>query len=287
MQQTSTRDYFWIGIAYPAALAVAALVYIQLGWLDLWWRIAVADVAATCVVFGFSREFKNSSFYDAYWSVAPPIVLLALVIETNTLDLRVFLLFVLVMFWSLRLTHNWARGWAGLQHEDWRYGDLAQATGRWYPLVDFFGIQLFPTLIVLLGCYPLLLAMNPVTDWQWLDYIWGVTGLLAVLLEMRADNSLRRFRREARGGGQVMREDVWSWCRHPNYLGEIGFWVALGIAGYSASGLWQAWIGVIAMVLLFLVVSIPMLDKRQLANKPGYAEYKKQVPALLPIIGWH
>ena len=65
------------------------------------------------------------------------------------------------------------------------------------------------------------------------------------------------------------------------------FWVALGMAGYAASGLWAAGIGAVAMVLLFLVVSIPMLDKRQLANKPEYADYKRQVPALIPVIGWH
>ncbi len=274
-------------MAYTIALAVAVLVFLLFGALDLWWRIVVADIGATCVIFGFSRVFKNSSFYDAYWSVAPPIILLALMLETGHLDLRLVLLAGLILIWAIRLTHNWARGWTGLQHEDWRYGDLAHATGRWYPLVDFFGIQLFPTSIVLLGCYPLLLVVNHPTHWQGLDFVWVVIGFTAVYLEMRADNTLRDFRARSTGTDRVMREDVWAWCRHPNYLGEIGFWVALGIAGYTCAGSWDAWVGAVAMVLLFLVVSIPMLDKRQLANKAEYADYKEQVPALVPFIGWH
>ena len=30
---------------------------------------------ATLVVFAFSRAYRNSSFYDAYWSVIPPLLL--------------------------------------------------------------------------------------------------------------------------------------------------------------------------------------------------------------------
>ena len=31
----------------------------------------------------------------------------------------------------------------------------------------------------------------------------------------------------------------------------------------------------IAMTALFLFISIPLMESRQLKNKPGYAEYKK------------
>jgi steroid 5-alpha reductase family enzyme len=34
--------------------------------------------------------------------------------------------------------------------------------------------------------------------------------------------------------------------------------------------------GAIAMTALFLGISIPLMEKRQLANKPDYAEYRKQ-----------
>ena len=62
--------------AYVVAIAVAA------AWLvwgpstgRLWLDTFIADVLATLVVFAFSRAYRNSSFYDAYWSVIPPLLL--------------------------------------------------------------------------------------------------------------------------------------------------------------------------------------------------------------------
>ena len=48
-----------------------------------------------------------------------------------------------------------------------------------------------------------------------------------------------------------------------------------------ARGIWRQ-VGAVANTLLFLVVSIPMADKRQ-SRKEGFAEYKKQTKMLLPI----
>ncbi len=39
--------------------------------------------------------------------------------------------------------------------------------------------------------------------------------------------------------------------------------------------------GPIAMTALFLGISIPLMEKRQLKNKPGYAEYRKQTRILI------
>jgi steroid 5-alpha reductase family enzyme len=36
------------------------------------------------------------------------------------------------------------------------------------------------------------------------------------------------------------------------------------------------------MILLFTLISIPLMEKRNKARKKGYAEYAKKVPALLP-----
>ena len=38
----------------------------------------------------------------------------------------------------------------------------------------------------------------------------------------------------------------------------------------------------VAMTAMFLGASIPMLDERSVARRPGYAEHMQRVPALLP-----
>src|ERR1700759_5842637 len=65
-----------VGIADLVAIAVGA------AWLvwgvhtgRLWLDTLVADVLGTLVIFAFSRAYRNSSFYDAYWSVIPPVLL--------------------------------------------------------------------------------------------------------------------------------------------------------------------------------------------------------------------
>ena len=277
------RDFAWIGAAYATALAAAAVTVLLMPQLSPLWQAAAADVAATLVIFAFARAHDNSSFYDAYWSVAPPLLLAFWWWVYGGFDVRVAVAALLVLLWAIRLTHNWARGWQGLSHIDWRYVDLKANTGFFYPLVDLFGIQLLPTVLVFVGCLPLWLMLRAeATAFGALDLVWIVVGYGALWLEYRADNVLRDFRLDPANRGQVLRHDVWGWCRHPNYVGELGFWLALGLAGLTATGEWLNGLGFLLMLALFLGISIPMIDKRQLANKPDYVAYKRDVPALIP-----
>lgn len=60
-----------VGYAIAAAAAWTCLSLIQAHPLV---EVLIADVVATTVIFGFSVAFRNSSWYDAYWSVAPPLI---------------------------------------------------------------------------------------------------------------------------------------------------------------------------------------------------------------------
>ena len=240
-------------------------------------RALVTDVLATLVIFGFSLAFANASFYDAYWSVAPPFLAGYFVVSQDApLDVRTMLIVGLVVAWALRLTHNWARGWQGLQHEDWRYIDLRAKTGKAWWLVNLLGIHLFPTLLVFLGCIALQAALQPGTQSLGvLDVLASLVGWSALWLEDTADNQLRDFRMQQHSEGRVLDTGVWAWCRHPNYLGEIGFWFALFLYAWAAQGssvfnpYFGAIWGPVSMLALFVGISIPMIDKR-LAAREGF-----------------
>jgi steroid 5-alpha reductase family enzyme len=281
------RAFLWVVVAYLAALVAALLVGIALGGRH---PIAVAlgaDVAATLVVFGFSRAFDNSSFYDAYWSVAPlPIgIYFALVAEPGgAVPGRQALVLLVLALWGARLTWNWARGWTGLQHEDWRYVDLRQSAGRLYWLASLLGLHLMPTFVVFLGCLPLWLALaegpRPLGVF---DAVGAALALGGTALEFVADNQLRRFRLSGPPPGSVFEGGLWAWSRHPNYLGEILFWIGLAFFGLGAAGFvpW-AWIGAVAMVLMFRFVSLPLMETRMLSRRPGYEDRQRRVSLLLP-----
>ena len=64
------RAFSWVVFAYIAAGAVALATGRLSPFDDAIAVAAAADVAATVTIFAFSLAFRNSSFYDAYWSVA-------------------------------------------------------------------------------------------------------------------------------------------------------------------------------------------------------------------------
>jgi steroid 5-alpha reductase family enzyme len=282
-----TRAFGWIAVAYLTAGAVAIAVAIALRGEHPILVAGAADLAATVAVFGFSRAFRNSSFYDAYWSVAPIAIALYWWLsapESGAGSLRPLLILVLVSLWGARLTANWARGWRGLDHQDWRYANLRRQTGRAFWLVSFLGIHLFPTAVVFLGCLPLFTALaEPARPLGALDLVAaGLTGF-AIWLEATADRQLRRFKTASHPPGEFLRSGLWAWCRHPNYLGEILFWwglLAFSLAAGRAP--WWVFAGAISMTVMFHVVSIPMIDRRMLESRPAYADHIRRTPALLP-----
>src|SRR3546814_2713845 len=141
-----------ITLADIACIAAGAAVLYGLH-LPALWDTLVADVVATIVIFAFSRAFKNSSFYDAYWSVIPPLLAIYwFTTRAPGIDMtRAVLVIALVWYWAIRLTANWATFWTGLQHEDWRYPLVRERAGKFAVAADFAGIHLFPTIQVFLG----------------------------------------------------------------------------------------------------------------------------------------
>jgi steroid 5-alpha reductase family enzyme len=282
--------FLWIAVAYLAALSVALVVGIasaKAGHHPIAIAFA-ADVAATLVIFAFSFQFGNSSFYDAYWSVVPPLVAIwfALAPDGIAVFARQVLVIALVLLWSIRLTWNWARGWSGLDHEDWRYVDMRRtrsAAGYW--LVSFSGLHLIPTIIVFLGLLPLWLSQHDgMNRLNGLDAVAALVTLAGIALEFFADNELRRFRLSNPPPGAILETGLWAWSRHPNYLGEILFWLGLALFSVAASGfVWWAWLGAAAMVAMFLGASIPMKEARMLATRPAYADRQRRVSLLVPL----
>jgi steroid 5-alpha reductase family enzyme len=277
-------------LTYAAALIAGWAVARGLaapGEHPLWVALA-ADLAATLTVFAFSVGFDNSSLYDPYWSVAPPVlgVYFALQpIAASANGARQSLVLALVAAWSIRLTYNFLRGWGGLRHEDWRYVDIRRKTGRAYWLVSLLGIHLLPTLFVFAGCLPLYaaLALGPKPLNAFDGIAAGVT-VLAIAFEATADAQLRRFRTKPdRQRDEILATGLWAWSRHPNYFGEMLFW--WGLFGFAvASGPDQAWtgLGALAITLLFRFVSLRLIETRMLERRPSYAEHVRKLPAFVP-----
>ncbi|MDA9837931.1 DUF1295 domain-containing protein [Luminiphilus sp.] len=275
-----------ITFAYIVTLGVAWGALEVLDQSPLW-NMFWADIAATVAIFVFSRLYKNSSFYDAYWSVIPPLIALywTMAATAQGIDMtRAWLVVILVWLWGVRLTANWATFWPGLTHEDWRYGPIKTNAGKWNALADFSAIHLFPTVIVFAACLPIYAAVaidaRPLNA---LDYLAAAVTLIAILIELVSDIQLHRFLTH-RKPGEIMKTGLWALSRHPNYFGEWLFWAGLALFGLAAvpSAWWWVLPGAIAMLVMFLLASIPMIDKRSVERRPEYQAHMARVSGFVP-----
>ena len=274
------------------ALTVILLIYILAGFCGIFaynyfsaqegfnlsypFALLFADISATVLVFIFSLIFKNASVYDPYWSVQPPVILAIALdkMKGGGNNLLAWLLFAAVLFWALRLTANWAYNFKSFEYQDWRYVMLKEKSGRLYPLVNFFGIHLFPTIVVYLCVLPAVSAIYNKADLNPLSIIFIGLSFCAVVLQGLADIQMHIFRNSEVSG--FNRIGLWKHGRHPNYACEILMWWGIGLASVISLGD-SYWLlaGALINTLMFFFISIPMADKRQ-SRKPGFGEYKKE-----------
>ena len=112
-----------IAAVYALAIAGGLLCYSFLEErTEFSWQLLLlaSDVFATAIVFAFSLIFGNASVYDPYWSVQPPVILLAALARRGGNSFA-WVLFAAVLLWGIRLTANWAYNFKSFEYQDWRY----------------------------------------------------------------------------------------------------------------------------------------------------------------------
>lgn len=264
-------------------------------------KSAQAVLGTVVVIYAFSFFFNNSSVFDPYWSIAPPLMVLLYISfilgsvpdsagaeygakEYLLRSPRILVLLLLTLAYCVRLTWNFLKNWPGMKHEDWRYADFRANTGKAYWLVSLAGIHLFPAIMVFGGTLSIWVTViqgnRPVNFIDLLAIL--VTGF-AILLEAMADKQLRAFLAQNTESGKTMDQGLWSLSRHPNYLGEILFWWGLYLFAIAANpAFWWVIVGPMAITLMFIFASIPMIEKRMLKRRNDYEAYREKVCMLIP-----
>lgn len=247
--------------------------------------LAIAYAAATLVVFAVSVANNNSSMYDPFWSVGPMLLVVAAWIAFGPPGnvTRAVLAVGLTWLWGARLTFSFWRGFPGLHHEDWRYVDLRAKSGRFYWLVSFTGIHGFPSVQTFLGSVPIIAAITgPNTPLGLLDLMAVLVVSMAVAMETVADRQLHTFVTGPRQPGETMEQGLWAYSRHPNYFGEISFWWGVALFGIAAGAPPWSLVGAASITLMFLFISLPMIEKRMVARRPAYRDVQRRVSMLVP-----
>ena len=75
---------------------------------------AAFTATATLVIYILTCFVPDTSLYDPYWSVAPPVMLVIAMIKYNFWSTNAIILLSAFLIWSVRLTGNWAITYKGL-----------------------------------------------------------------------------------------------------------------------------------------------------------------------------
>jgi len=267
-------------LTYFSAFGIAVVPFIFID--NIFAAVAAFTSVATVMIFIVTVLFKDVSIYDPYWSVEPPVAILAVMIKYHLWNVNAFIILALVCFWALRLTANWFVAYKGLGNEDWRYAVYRKKYSPLvFQLISFVGLQFVPTIVVYGGMVSGLFAIqNP--EFSYFCIIGIVVMFGAVLLAYFADRAMHKFLREHKGEGKSCNISLWKYSRHPNYLGEMSFWVGLYLYFVVLyPNIWYAGLGFLSIVAIFLCFSIPAMEKHNMERRPDYAEYKKTTSMLL------
>lgn len=225
---------------------------------------------------------KDASLVDLVWG--PGFIVQAIVAAyfVPALGDHGVVLLILIGVWSLRLAwtlgrRRWIEG-----HEDARYTSLRASWNPgfwWKSLAVVFGLQAVLQWLIIVGPLTALHASDaPVAL---LSVLGIAVALCGLALETIADLQLDRFK-AANGPRALFTGGLRARARHPNYVGEILFWVGIALVCLDAG----AWAGLLSPVLitvfLLRVSGVPLLEERLSETRPDYQAYKSRVPALIP-----
>ena len=197
---------------------------------------------------------------------------------------REFIVSLLVVIWSLRLS-SFLYFRIHRTGKDGRFDQLKTSPIRFLVPWTLQGLWVFLTMIVVI-------VINSQADSASQLGIWDGIGLsiwiLGFGIETIADNQKTVFNKESNNQGKWIDRGLWSYTRHPNYLGEVLLWTGIAFFGVSCfTGLEKvAWISPVFIFLLLTKISgIPILNKRALekwGDNPEYQKYRDNTPALFP-----
>jgi steroid 5-alpha reductase family enzyme/uncharacterized membrane protein len=240
--------------------------------------------AFTIIGYLLSRILKRNDIADTLWGLGFVGIAIIHASLGEPLSFRGKFVFTLTLLWGLRLGAHIGFRFITKKGEDPRYVEWRKTWGKSEPLMAFFNVFLVQGVIMAVISLPFVLVLRmpdvPLSSWDFLGMLVFFTGFI---FEATADAQLMIFKRKPENHGKIMCGGVWSFCRHPNYFGEILIWWGLFIIAA------QVHFGLIALasplMITFLLVKVtgaPMLDKGMASKGNDFKNYVKNTPSFLP-----
>ena len=107
-------------------------------------------------------------------------------------------------------------------------------------------------------------------------------SLSGLMLETVADRQLDDFKQRNHDQRKLLKTGLRAYVRHPNYTGEIIFWIGVACIVLEGGALIALLSPVLITLLLTKVSGVPLLNERLGNTRSDFSEYRKRVPAFFP-----
>lgn len=196
-------------------------------------------------------------------------------------------LFLMIALWALRLG-IYLRSRVVNMGEDKRFINIRPYFGRFF---RFFTIQGVGICLISL---PFLIGFQkdlyPNNQYNWVKFLGAFLMIGGFLMEAIADYQKNTFRNDENNNGQFMSIGLYSFIRHPNYLGEILFWTGVFIFVSPFLIGWE-YLSIISpifiSILLIFISGIRLLEKsssKRYGHLDSYQAYFNSTWRLIPFI---
>ena len=254
--------------------------------------LVTISLVSTAYCFIVGELSSNNSQVDKLWSILP-IAYVWIVAGYGDFTPRLVIMALLVSFWGIRLTTNFAlkgayqwKFWTG--EEDYRW--------KW-TLFNLFFISFYQLTLILLFSLPALVALQfNDTPLHIFDYIIAALMFFFIVYEMIADIQHMKYQNKKWAlinQGKELYDDykkgfldkgLWAYSRHPNYFAEQAIWICFYLFSISAGAAWFNWSIAGCLLLLILFQGSSNLSEDISASKyPEYKEYQKKTSRFIPL----
>ena len=225
--------------------------------------------------------FQTEKFFDLAGSITYLTTVLAALYITDSGKIADYVIVLCIVIWAIRLgsflfmrIHK-----AG---EDRRFREIKTNFTRFFMTWTLQGMWVSMCLLCVLTALSSYsgIIMNNVF------YIGLLIFILGFIIEVVADHQKTIFRKDLNNKDKFISTGLWSYSRHPNYLGEILLWFGVAIMSFSSLQDLQYFTlisPIFVYILLVYISGIRILENqgdKKWGHLDSYKEYLKNTPKL-------
>ncbi len=224
---------------------------------------------------------QTEKFYDLAGSITYISIISYVYCQSSEFNIASLILSLFIIVWAIRLG-SFLFFRIKKAGEDKRFRDIKPSPTRFFMTWTLQG-----TWVSL--CSACAITAISTTEGIILNEIFvlgAFTFIIGFLIEVVADNQKTKFRSIPENKDKFITTGLWSYSRHPNYLGEITLWLGVALMSFSSlEGLQLITLvsPIFTYLLLVYVSGVRLLEasgNKKWGHLSSYQEYKKNTPTL-------